>query len=720
MASTSVEATWSDTAAGHVEVRGSWLFTDVAVTTGSARLFGREIWYYRFAAITRSAGLAALRGELQKAGSVTVDYSIAMTADVKKAFVVGFPSLAAYYPDYPMVTLPNSSGRVTIDYANWTHLVFVIRAPSVSTSDFAKQNVPSSFSLTGSFDWQINTAPEQAPIIGVPDDITVGNDRGQSGAVVNYDIAANDDVDGAVPVTCSPSSGSFFPIGTTIVTCTATDTSGNTVADYFRVTVLDNEAPVIIVPDDITVPNDLGTGGAIVNFEATATDNNLNGSLAVEYSVAPGSFFPIGTTTVICTATDTAGNTAAASFNVTVFPRQPDIFVRSVTRDDSNNIIVEYEITGKNVGRDLYFKSFESHDALFDSGDRGRATLKVTPLTKDLAGNYATKIGTHRVRMPAKFAPDSRRYVLAVADNFSGNNNRIAEFNEGNNVGAFEQIVAFVDRGLSTGYIVQEGKVENGKPVGKTIFLIKGFIDAFDAPDFAEATIVANRRENQEARVIVVNWANAANPFRMRPIDAVNTDEFALNYDVASLSVPRVGGEIAQWMVQQGVDPRTTEILGHSLGAQVAANIGRRMGGQLARIVAADPAGPVFEGLNENERLDASDAQWVVVIHTTKAFGDQRVIGNVDQYVSSPLFLPNFAHTRAWDLLIKSVQDRNFRGSGFGYNASTGTGHSNFLTDFGVLGDRKLEDIVNGKAEKNQAAAFAYWMTVYGDLPRLG
>jgi hypothetical protein len=42
---------------------------------------------------------------------------------------------------------------------------------------------------------------------------------------------------GRPSVACVPSSGSFFPRGTTLVTCTATDACGNQSAGQFPVTV---------------------------------------------------------------------------------------------------------------------------------------------------------------------------------------------------------------------------------------------------------------------------------------------------------------------------------------------------------------------------------------------------------------------------------------------------------------------------------------------------
>jgi len=57
------------------------------------------------------------------------------------------------------------------------------------------------------------------------------------GKVVNYGDPgdATDAVDGPVPIICTPASGSFFPLGPTLVVCTATDSSGNTATATFTI-----------------------------------------------------------------------------------------------------------------------------------------------------------------------------------------------------------------------------------------------------------------------------------------------------------------------------------------------------------------------------------------------------------------------------------------------------------------------------------------------------
>jgi hypothetical protein len=66
---------------------------------------------------------------------------------------------------------------------------------------------------------------------------TVRAPRGQKRVRVTYTVTASDAVDGPVPVTCKPRSGSRFPLGRTRVTCSATDSSANSATVSFRVTV---------------------------------------------------------------------------------------------------------------------------------------------------------------------------------------------------------------------------------------------------------------------------------------------------------------------------------------------------------------------------------------------------------------------------------------------------------------------------------------------------
>jgi len=78
-----------------------------------------------------------------------------------------------------------------------------------------------------------------APNIITPGDLTVNASSGR-GAIVNFTATATAGSGAALTVTCVPPSGSGFPIGSTPVTCTATDSNGNTATATFSVIVQAN------------------------------------------------------------------------------------------------------------------------------------------------------------------------------------------------------------------------------------------------------------------------------------------------------------------------------------------------------------------------------------------------------------------------------------------------------------------------------------------------
>lgn len=73
---------------------------------------------------------------------------------------------------------------------------------------------------------------------GCPDDIVVLADPQECSTLVFYSPpTAEDDCDGSVPVNCLLPSGSIFPAGDTLVTCSAVDACGNLAQCSFTVTV---------------------------------------------------------------------------------------------------------------------------------------------------------------------------------------------------------------------------------------------------------------------------------------------------------------------------------------------------------------------------------------------------------------------------------------------------------------------------------------------------
>src|SRR2546426_7408704 len=92
-----------------------------------------------------------------------------------------------------------------------------------------------------------------------------------SGTRVTYTVTALDNVDGPLIPFCSPASGSTFALGPTTVSCTATDSSGNSASGSFTVTVRDTTPPALTLPPSI-IADATSPIGAMLTFDVTSTD----------------------------------------------------------------------------------------------------------------------------------------------------------------------------------------------------------------------------------------------------------------------------------------------------------------------------------------------------------------------------------------------------------------------------------------------------------------
>ena len=127
---------------------------------------------------------------------------------------------------------------------------------------------------------------------------------------------------GLFVINYSHDSGSFFPVGTTIVTATLTDINDNAVSCNFNITVNDNVPPLVTCPANVTVNNDSGQCGAMVNYPAATAMDNCS-MQSISYSQNSGTFFPVGNTTITVTATDINNNMANCNFSVSVVDNEP-------------------------------------------------------------------------------------------------------------------------------------------------------------------------------------------------------------------------------------------------------------------------------------------------------------------------------------------------------------------------------------------------------------
>ncbi|MEI7513403.1 MAG: HYR domain-containing protein [bacterium] len=234
----------------------------------------------------------------------------------------------------------------------------------------------------------VDTTP---PEVGSASEIDIGTSS--SSTVVTYtDPTANDDVDGPVSVTCVPPSGSEFPLGKTTVTCSATDSHGNTGSSSFDVTVSDTGAPSLVLPGNMVVEA-TGPSGAVVTFEATANDE-VDGTRPVSCVPTSGSTFPLGTTTVNCSAEDLAdpANEAEGSFTITVKDTTPPVITRLGSDPESVILGGVYTDAGA-TATDLVDGNLTPSIITVDPVNTSiLGPYTVTYNVVDSAGNHATEV----------------------------------------------------------------------------------------------------------------------------------------------------------------------------------------------------------------------------------------------------------------------------------------------------------------------------------------
>lgn len=250
-------------------------------------------------------------------------------------------------------------------------------AVTCSATDAAGNTAFGSFVIT-----VVDTTP---PTLTLPPDQLL-EATGPGGASATFVATATDVVDGAITPVCSATSGDAFPLGTTIVSCTATDAAGNQASGSFSIQVVDTTPPAIAVPADITAEA-TGPSGASVSFSVTAVDL-VDGPVTPSCSATSGDTFPLGTSTVTCSATDVAGNTGNASFTITVVDTTPPAVTvpADVTTDPTSLTGAVVTYSGQSAV-DVVDGSVAVSCAPPSGSSFGFGTTTVTCTSTDMAGN---------------------------------------------------------------------------------------------------------------------------------------------------------------------------------------------------------------------------------------------------------------------------------------------------------------------------------------------
>lgn len=165
------------------------------------------------------------------------------------------------------------------------------------------------------------------------------------------------DVQGEVTDNCSVTDYSFFPLttldckhlGAAIpVELRAIDENGNAALRILQITVVDNIAPTVNCPDDLSV-NACASTVNVTHPTPLATDNcGLQSSTGDQIEGLPnGAAFPVGVTTQTYRFTDPSGNTATCSFHIFVnAPVTVNAFQSTPATVGLSNGAISVDVTG--------------------------------------------------------------------------------------------------------------------------------------------------------------------------------------------------------------------------------------------------------------------------------------------------------------------------------------------------------------------------------------
>ncbi|KAE8589465.1 hypothetical protein XENTR_v10017572, partial [Xenopus tropicalis] len=170
----------------------------------------------------------------------------------------------------------------------------------------------------------------------------------------------------------------------------------------------------------------------------------------------------------------------------------------------------------------------------------------------------------------------------------------------------------------------------NFKPNRKTRFIIHGFVNTAERGWQMEMCQVM--LEVEDVNCFCIDWRGGS---------------FTL-YTQAANNIRVVGAELASFIgyLSKNYDysPSMIHIIGHSLGAHVAGEAGKRVPG-IARISGLDPAGPLFQNTPPEVRLDPTDADFVDAIHTDTSPLIPKIGLGMAQSVGHLDFFPNGGQT---------------------------------------------------------------------------
>jgi hypothetical protein len=252
------------------------------------------------ASTVRTAGLAS--GSTFPIGTTTITHTVTDAAGLTAScsFTVTVTGLAPVIVCPSNITVDNIPGQCNA-IANFAATETTGIPASVITysiapgSSFGIGTVAVTATATNAVNvsrciFYITVRDNELPVLDAVTDMAVNNDPGKCGAAIAIIAPLANDNCGVASVIGVRSDGSLltddYPVGTTVITWTATDIHDNTATVLQNIVVTDNETPIITQPGDISVSAEAGTCDAAVDVVAPAiTDNcGFSGGTTATYT----------------------------------------------------------------------------------------------------------------------------------------------------------------------------------------------------------------------------------------------------------------------------------------------------------------------------------------------------------------------------------------------------------------------------------------------------
>ena len=250
----------------------------------------------------------------------------------------------------------------------------------------------------------IDTNP---PVIACPADVS-GNTGGSQCFATGIQLGTATATDNCSTPSVTNNAPDQYPVGITQVTWTATDNCGNSATCVQKVTISDNQAPVLTCPAPVVVTATAPSCvfPAVVIGPLAASDNcgistvswtKTGATAASGTGDVNGTSFNVGVTSVTYTATDINGNISNCTFTVTVRDQVPPLVITcpsDVTRNIDANSCTAAVIVPAPVVVDPCGEIVSVRNSFNNTADAsGTYPAGITPVTwtfTDESGNTTT------------------------------------------------------------------------------------------------------------------------------------------------------------------------------------------------------------------------------------------------------------------------------------------------------------------------------------------